>query len=526
MKTQLFLMTLMFLIANSVAGQPDKQWLIWNKLGKEGTQPDGIFNKYQNTINNASFTLFNVRQASYIPVTRPARTDLFIIYEDGTHYNSRNVADPGFFRPTTTSLASYTNHNFTANHSAGNVAYGYLSRSYEGDDPPGSVRAASASGGQNNPPFTFTETTYTAGIELPNDTLLANHDVVKGKDITLIIDQSKLALYAKQRNMTSNFYLVFDELSPARPEFASVAKGNYFAVEPIFFRSTHHADEAGYPVNTFSYNSTNPERVQLVYDANANKQYTYINLRPTSAIDSYGPDEKGARYNAIFKIVDGSNQTITRTSEAILMSFDPNLIRVDSVVCNGPDQIVYYYLQFQNTSPLAAATVVTTSVSFPSQFDLSTFQVSEYSIRGNRVNGGITPQADGRTYTFTFGGNSSLSVCASPFDVKDCTGFVKFSVNVPGRINLRSTSNSLQLLNPQTNFDGNIYPIEIFEDWVTRDSDHPRHWIRPIDCGGGNSVNSGGEILCWISLFSFLMLLLFVLWVVFFKSEESVQVTT
>jgi hypothetical protein len=515
MKSQLIILIFVFLFINHFTAQPDKQWLIWNNLGKDGLLPDGISNNYTST--NAigpTFTLTNVRHASYTP-TRPARTDLFVIYEDGSHFNSRYLPDSSFFCPGSNSLDSYTSHNFKTNHSGSNIAYGYMTRTYEGDDPPGSVQALNGNSGQNSTPFTFDVTTYTPSAEYPNDTIRASHDVVKGKDITIIIDQLKLQNYSKQRQLAYDYYLVFNEIAPARATFARAPTDSYFNLEPIFYRSSHRADEAGFPFHCFSFSTSDPQKIKLVYDPG--NQYTYVNLRPTDALDPYGPDDSGETYNAIFKIVNGSNVTVTQMAEPILRSHDPNLIRVDTIICADEYQEVYYYLQFQNTSPVAAASHVSAAVSFPPYFDASSFTPIEYSIRGERIRGNFVD--DGGVFKFSFGDNPSLDVCASTYDTDDCTGYVKFKINVPKSTNLKDINNSLALRNPHTIFDSITYPIEIFEDWVIRDPNHRKEWIRPIDCG----EEEGGGLCWWHYLIILLVLVIVVLLVIRWnKPEETV----
>lgn len=488
---------LLFLIAlalcNTLSSQSDQQWLIWNSLGKEGLQDNGILNNYRNTIR-PNFTLFGVEHAAWDRL-RPARADLFFIYDDGSHFNSRYLDDPGFFVPTATSLSTYTNHNFSEIHSGGNIAYGYLTRSYEGDDPPGSVRAASAWGGQNSTAFSVDITEYPSTTEFPNIFIRASHDVVKGRDITIIIDQDMLDSIAKQNQDTFNYQLVFNQIIASRTDVprAPSATDNYFKVEPIFYQNSRTV-QPGFPLSSFEYNSSTPDRIKLKREAT--KKYTYINLRPTDAIDDYGPDATGSRYNAIFDIVNGSGVSVTQLAEPILQSHDPNFIRVDSIKCEGGNQMVYYHLQFQNTSPTTAANSVAVGFVLPSQFIESDFLVTEWSLRGAHFPGTLTKR--GRDYRFEFLSttiNKSLDVCVSEFDIKTCTGYIKFKVAVPGDISLRNIDNSLQMQNPHTVFDGQQYSIDIFEDLIIRDPSNPNKWIRNIDC---IPEDEGNNLLCWI----------------------------
>ncbi len=513
MKTKLLFFISTLLIASHLTGQADVQWLINNSKGKNGLKTDGITNSYVNTPIGPNFTLSGVKHAAY-SITRPARADLFFIYDDGAHYNSRYLADPGFFVPIGTSLSTHTDHNFSESHSGGNIAYGYLTRSYESDDPPSSVKAASGTGGQNSTAFSFGTTQYSATSEYPNTVIRANHDVVKGRDITIIIDQFLLDSLYKQ-NERFDFSLVFNQIVPARAGISNAPNNNYFQTQPIFYKHLH-TDQPGFPLNSFTYSSATPDRIKLLREVN--KRYTYINLRPTNAIDSYGPDATGARYNAIFDIVNSSNVSVTQLAEPILQSHDPNFIRVDTIICNGSNQTVFYHFQFQNTSPTTAAATVTTGFTLPSSFDATSFSVLEYSMRGRTINTGNFTEASGN-YTFTFGTNSSLNVCVTPQDITDCYGYIKFKVDVPNSVNLRNIQNSLELNDPHTIFDATKYPVDDFEDWTVMEKGHENRMIRPIDCVRDDR-HDDDKFLCWILIIGGILLLILILYFILRRRDQ------
>ncbi|MEO5907009.1 MAG: hypothetical protein ABIQ11_09795, partial [Saprospiraceae bacterium] len=352
------------------------------------------------------------------------------------------------------------------------------------DDPPEMVRAKSPHGGENPDPIKFATTT-------PSEPITANHNVVSGKDITIIIDMVAILDMQANNPGEKDYYLVFDSLESISTATAAPPAANYFTVQPSFHNHLHHS-ESGYPTNTYSYDASTPQRVKLLYDPA--KRYTYINLRPTSAINRYGPDASGARYRALFRIVDKSNAVVTQRTEDITLSFDPNLIRVDSVTCHDNQQMVYYYLQFQNTSETQAANDVAVKVKFPAIFEEDKFEILEWSLRGSPFPGALSILGGEYTFSFKSGTiNSSLEVCASPFDTRTCTGYIKFKIGVSATTDLTNISNSLQLENPITIFDGVSYPIEIFEDWMVLADKRSKGWIRPItgNCGGE------GDPSCW-----------------------------
>src|SRR6187455_2232380 len=103
-KKRFKLTTFCLLIAVLLYGQNDDlQWLIWNAKGKwgvNGSSPET--NKYNNPSSQLTSTMTFSGVA--IPNTDSdpdPRNDLFIIYNDGTHQNTRGVSGmPVFFAGT------------------------------------------------------------------------------------------------------------------------------------------------------------------------------------------------------------------------------------------------------------------------------------------------------------------------------------------------------------------------------------------------------------------------------------------
>ncbi|MEP6793839.1 MAG: hypothetical protein ABJB16_05895, partial [Saprospiraceae bacterium] len=442
MKTQLFtLLCLVFFINHSFC-QSDNQWLISNGIGKEGLNPDNT-NKFQNPITG-NFTLFEIAN----PVrtsTRPSRNDIFAIYADGQHYNTRFEPNAGSFYPANPAFLVNTVHNFTTS-IAGGVAYLYLTNRYEGDDPPTRVRAASTIGTPTAPLYTVQTTAYSG------DTIIeANHDVVRNKDITIIIDQSKLPLQEKD-SRSKQYFLVFDSIRPIGTSLPVPAAGNYFGLRNVFYNTLNRTYEAGFPFNT--YNATQPQKINLIFDPT--KPYTYINLRATSSIIPFGPDTLGnARYMALFRILDESNHQVSVHTENIVASHDPNFIRVDSICkASHGKKIVYYYLQFRNTSKAQAASGLFVNFELPAHSIESSFKVSEWSPAGD-----TSARQMSRSIfhcKLRFDPYVSLSVCASPVQTEDCTGYLKFSIAFPETFDVTLPENSLELINPEVTFDSPV----------------------------------------------------------------------
>src|SRR5687768_15428823 len=88
---------------------PDLQWLISDNLGKEGTTTSNNLNNYVNPIPH-KFTVQGVRHPDLSLSPQP-RNDIFIIYTDGSHYNSRYLPGSGIFYAANSTHQGDMEHN-------------------------------------------------------------------------------------------------------------------------------------------------------------------------------------------------------------------------------------------------------------------------------------------------------------------------------------------------------------------------------------------------------------------------------
>jgi hypothetical protein len=180
MKTKL-LSQLIFLICSTLClGQDDCQWLISNGNGKSNY--DAGKTEYNNSVSN-KFTLWEVSMPDK-NINLNAANDVFIIYKDGNHFNSRSMSSLGRFFDADVA-SDVMNHNFSA---ASSVGYMYLTDIYESDDPPDMVRVTDGNDADGD----------VNSIGVTDAALLsADHHVVLTKDITIIVNIG--ALTDKQR---------------------------------------------------------------------------------------------------------------------------------------------------------------------------------------------------------------------------------------------------------------------------------------------------------------------------------------
>ncbi len=467
MKTKLFFLFILVLFTVFAYAQLDNQWLIINNIGKDGTNLDHT-NRFRNALPS-NFILRNVANPVVSP-TRPARNDLFVIYMDGTHFNTRYELGSGTFFPGP-GYETSINHSFIT---PGNpVRYMYLTNRYEGDDLPTNVILQPSSNTLPPPVYTLGRTN-----SYPGRLMEANHDVVQNKDITLIIDQD--SLHVVPQDSQAKFFVVFNNLIPLSSLSPPAGIGPFFTLDPIFVNGSNPL-EAVFPENTFD--ASNQQRIRLIY--NASKPFTYINLIPTEKITLYGPDRQGdPRYAAEFKIVDARDNIIEIHKEPIVASHDPNFLRV-AKICKSHDgtQIVSYYLQFRNTSRDQAASMLKVQITFPHDAIQDCIHLVEWSPAGDPAARDVNHPAN--IWTITYDPAMTLSVCSDIDGSPDCTGYLKFNVGFPSSVDVQDINYSLRLPTIVT-FDQYSYPVLDFEDLIDTKGDTLFRPAKIANCSCGN----------------------------------------
>jgi hypothetical protein len=97
MKNQILCLLGLFFLINPSFSQPERQWLIWNGYGKNGVGSSSV-NYYQTTspyILSSDFTLSGITSPD-LNNNINASNDIFIIYDNGTHFNPRTHTGQGF----------------------------------------------------------------------------------------------------------------------------------------------------------------------------------------------------------------------------------------------------------------------------------------------------------------------------------------------------------------------------------------------------------------------------------------------
>jgi hypothetical protein len=263
----------------------DYNWIIKDKKGKNK-------NGYTNPIYGKQFTLSNVKH----PDTSINANTLFVIYDDGNHYNSRNQISPPnnlrFFGSQSYIPGGVNDldHNIVSNHINGNIEFGYLTTIYEGDDSP--PNSFSVSPGNN----VVGKSAYPIDITQPTEMISASHSLVvpntlfgkpyTEKDITLIINHNAIlnAVSNGDFGTSVKYYFAFNELyviqNPAAPNPGPYSyeriscNPNYFSLEPFAFNNM----SAIYSKGLSKFHSGGVAEIDI--QGGAQNPYTYINLRP------------------------------------------------------------------------------------------------------------------------------------------------------------------------------------------------------------------------------------------------------
>lgn len=180
----------------SIFAQLDSQWYIY----KDGTtvkyKGNLTYTNYIPPIN--SLLLKNETQPGPAVGSNVPRNDYFIIYNDGQYFNSRELANPRW------NINNASDDYLITPPSGKNIKYFYLTNTYETEDPdafviPNPVASSFNSAQVNTNPLNGAPTWGVSQFPIS-----ANHTLVGGKDLTIIINKKKLGACNK-------FNLCFDE---------------------------------------------------------------------------------------------------------------------------------------------------------------------------------------------------------------------------------------------------------------------------------------------------------------------------
>ncbi|MEO5906930.1 MAG: hypothetical protein ABIQ11_09400 [Saprospiraceae bacterium] len=474
MKKQLMWILMLVHGSGIIFGQVDQQWLVSNNMGKDGVTTSNQ-NNFNQVLPSSLITIDGIRHGT----DAGHRNDIFVIYTDGKHFNSRYSSGSGFFFPAPNPPATPTTptkNNFKADQSR-TINYLYLTNTYEGDEPPNSVIVSNGNLATNGP-FIFTET-------VPTKILSANHNVRIGRDITLIVDYRALLNTppVDTTNPKRVFTLKFDGL--LRIQTGGVSYANVLDLSPVF-NLGGTSNSPIYQANTWTIGG--PEEITL-NPYNGVATFDYINFRPTpNAATNYGPDANGARYKAVFTLYEAGVK-VDELQEEILGSYDPNFLRVESICKESDgDYSILYHMQVQNTGMLSTSKV-SIDVTFPAMFDLSCLKDITWKTGISNTPGALI--ISGQKCTFKFPLPAVLTASTVGQQPPGSIAYVKFRVRVAAGNQVELLNTSLEPTLVEVFFDGHSFDLHDFIDIVeTYWKDEQFHQQRPIS--GGNCNYCGG----------------------------------
>lgn len=437
----------------SLLNAQDKQWYIKN----------GKVNTIHVQDTNIS-TNFKIDSLSYpcLQCNNQARKDLFIIFNDYSHFNSRNldsqwtnkfkhITNP--FNYKKLCISFYDSNTTTSIQSA------YLTNGYQDDDPPELLKIAPSSPVSSEPTYNINLRTNT------NNVLSANHDITPQSDFTIIIKNEFLKNKAQSTIKESK--IIIDRLinfetnnnNPTPP-----LPNNFFVPSPIFGTNNY----------IFSQNNVTSDTQFKTFFINgqSSSNYTYINIRPapnySNAAASYFSDATGKpKYKLVIKAYDKNGNCIDSLIESLRAAHDPNYVSLLKITNESGVKRAYYHAEFQNTS-LTPVSNPSIRLAFPSTFDTGVV-----AIRWKFNNSSITPSSprlikienDSAYYQFDF--MDSYQACMNPVNIDMSIGYVEFSIKIKdSNLDYSKPSFSFEPGDRYTKFDGTKYPIDNFYDKI------------------------------------------------------------
>ena len=426
MKKRKLLLLILYSVLEIVVlnAQSDLQWYIVDGKGKTGISMAGN-NTYGVTNIDNRFVISKVGLYS----VDSNRNDIFIIFEDGSHFNSRLLPNNWYIEALNDSMQYY---KFPQK-----PIYLYYTNLYEGeDDPPSRISV-------DNTSITIQNYQDIAGIDQPK-TIYANHDIVLNKDITLIIKKPSFELRGEGVNTkdTPDTYKLYFENTILTP--SNVFNGNNFV----------------YPAASGSYSGSG--NVVLLDFSNVT-DYLYLNF------NTYSLGAKSIDSLVTFELKTNDDQFVTSHTEFIRQSHDPNYIEVLNIFEKKPGEYwAHMHVQCYNDSREAHVNDAQLALTMPSTVDAASLEMTDWSYgmtQGDLPD--VTMKKKGDRIYFNFGAVPDILnmqgpdyYYVDPSQVAWVEYIVKINSNNPAEV----AKINLKPLRPMTFFDGTPYDITRYID--------------------------------------------------------------
>ena len=416
--------------------QPDVKWYI-----SEGNTNTSSSNIIASTVKLGGIRVPNTSR------DERARDDIFVILENGDHYNSRPPAD---FYPSGREGAIgnfiYTNNSLSLQFPS-KIDFLYLTDVYDDDPPPNRVTVTTDDDNEQN---------TISNEELGTKNILsANHDITIGKDITIIINKDSLLL-------GSQYVLKFKKIKHFGGEEENI--------DPVVLKPKdvfYNKFILGLGSAQTSEYETDGE-IQFTHTLD-DKNYIYIALRPIfDNIEPFLPETDEDIYKVVFELysLDKLNDNISKKpiprtaplligtlEEGIYHANDPN--NIDAMkICKDENgtKYVQYLLEFENTSETLVSDF-SASFKLPSGLDPNYINIIISSVGG--VSKFPTITHNKRKVTFTWNGYGITGKGKGKGIVK-----VAFCAKEKYKDSFDFENGSLLVTEAKTFFEQKMYPLQ------------------------------------------------------------------
>jgi len=444
---KLFLLIFLFSFYNTNA--QDINWYVKNNV---------LESPYSNSQIVSSLDHFNIKKVSHPNEVGPARNDIFIIFEDGKHFNSRYLSDSYWNDNPSTTIDS----NYHLNTTRG-IKHLYFTNVYEGDEEPDAFVEPIEPGVSMN--FhrlnVLGDFMLDYNLTIPPRTITSNHTPVAGKDLTLIINHDSL-------NKGCTYDLCLDTVFfQSRFSEFNIRGSNIFGSFGLteFVASGERA------------RGTRPTSLvpqQEVLDFNCIKDITFGGDYHYTYVNYYIPEDPDSIFSNVplhFSITP-QNMTCNPSysfRDTIKDSHDPNYIQVLRVTKpnNSEWSTIKYRAQCMNDG---AAEQPNPSIefTFPFPISLDKIKITSSSIRNHdpfptlfNKRAPLLSSPYNNRIKFDFEG--TLDFCPIPTEREECIAWVEFCIKVDSS-DVNVLLDSLRPFHRNTNFGLDVYPIERFVD--------------------------------------------------------------
>jgi hypothetical protein len=415
----------------------DNQWIIKNGNGKNDFDLS-TGNTFTTSLTNSKFSILGVSHPNLTSIPK-AGNSVFVIHDKGTPFDKKDDIAYCTRRNLILMNGSYPNGKYTIDLSSTyKPTFLYFTNHYEGDDPPENVKV-------NN------DDNNLLVYSLPQTKISLNHDIVRGKDVTLFINMQALKDYCGHANPM--------QINPINIKFDDV----------IFSPSNIFNGTEGYSYQDIvagSYINTSGEIKNIPVVDYTNHFFNFV----ADPLTKYKPGDAVS-----FTISQGTCNYLVK--DTIRDSHDPNFIKVACISKVGTQTFIKYHVEcFNDGSDVTKASFTLT---LPKTVDATTINISPWCHGTHRGCGGkkttssslLVYSVDASTNEVKFTFPKGQLLAGNCPDIAKRTAWFDFCVKLKSGEDIHTCN--LQPSNPYTTFGGHTnYAIEKFIDLADKSNEN------------------------------------------------------